>query len=112
MSLDPLFLLPVATVSAVIVIALIFWIGGKISPNVGKSDPEKLSPYACGEEFQVEEHGINMERFLIYALYFLIFDVLTFIMAISFFERGIMPAIYSAVALASVMVLVMARRHK
>ncbi|MBC7113386.1 MAG: NADH-quinone oxidoreductase subunit A [Candidatus Methanomethyliales bacterium] len=112
MSPDPLFLLPVAAVSAIFVIALIFWIGGKMSPNVPKNDPEKLAPYACGEEFQIEEHGINMERFLIYALYFLIFDVLTFIMAVSFFERGIMPAIYSAVALASVAVLVMARRHK
>lgn len=112
MSLDQLFLLPVAVVSAVIVISLIFWIGGRISPNVVKDDPEKLAPYACGEEFQIEEHGINMERFLIYALYFLIFDVLTFIMAVSFFERGIMPAIYSAVALASVIVLVIARRHK
>lgn len=112
MSLEPLFLLPVAAASAVLVIVLIFWIGGRISPKVSDRDPEKLAPYACGEEFQIEEHGINMERFLIYALYFLIFDVLTFIMAISFFERGIMPAIYSAVALASIMVLVISRRHK
>lgn len=112
MSLDSFFLLPLAAVSAAVVIAIIFWIGGKISPVAVKNDPEKLAPYACGEEFQIEEHGINMERFLIYALYFLIFDVLTFIMAVSFFERGIMPAIYSVVALASIMVLVMARRHR
>ncbi|MGQ9759460.1 MAG: NADH-quinone oxidoreductase subunit A [Candidatus Methanomethylicaceae archaeon] len=112
MSIYPFFLLPLAVGSAVIVIGVIFWIGGKISPNAAKNDPEKLSPYACGEEFQIEEHGTNMERFLIYALYFLIFDVLTFIMATSFFERGVLPATYSAVALISVMVLVIARRHK
>lgn len=112
MYLDPLLLLPLAAISAVLVIVLIFWIGGKISPNIKKSDPDKLAPYACGEELAIEEHGINMERFLIFALYFLIFDVLTFIMAISFFERGILPATYSMVALASIMVLIIARRHK
>lgn len=104
-------MLPLVAALAMLLMAIIFIIGGKISQK-GSKDPEKLAPYACGEDISFEEARINLEKFLIFALYFLIFDVITYIMAISFFERGILPGIYSVVALASILVLVLGGLHK
>ncbi|MEM2178555.1 MAG: NADH-quinone oxidoreductase subunit A [Candidatus Methanomethylicaceae archaeon] len=104
-------ILPITVILAILLTLIIFIIGGKISQKALK-DPEKLAPYACGEDVSFEEARINLEKFLIFALYFLIFDVITFIMAISFFERGILPGIYSIVALASILILVIGGLHK
>ena len=101
----------IAIAIALLIILSIFFISKKISQKQ-KYDKEKLSPYACGEDLPVEEVRINLEKFLIFALYFLIFDVITYIIAISFFERGILPATYSIIALASVLVLIIGGWHK
>ncbi|MCD6504720.1 NADH-quinone oxidoreductase subunit A, partial [Candidatus Bathyarchaeota archaeon] len=44
----------------------------------------KSAPYACGEDLPAEELKVNLERFFVFAVYFLIFDVLAFILATSF----------------------------
>ncbi|MCQ5340808.1 MAG: NADH-quinone oxidoreductase subunit A [Candidatus Methanomethylicia archaeon] len=100
-----------AIVIALLIVLSIFFIGRKFSQKQ-KYDKEKFLPYACGEDLPVEEVRINLEKFLIFALYFLIFDVITYIIAVSFFERGILPAIYSIIALASVLVLIFGGWHK
>lgn len=104
-------MLPIVVLSAVFLVLFIFLIGGSISQK-GQKDIEKLTPYACGEDLSVEEARINLEKFLIFALYFLIFDVITYMMATSFYERGIIPGIYSIVAFASILILVLGGLHK
>lgn len=90
--------------TALIVSLVFYWIGGKISPK-GKKTPGKLATYACGEEYPPEKLQLNIQRFFIYAVYFMIFDILAFVLATSFVSPGIMPALYAIVTLSAVMLL-------
>jgi NADH:ubiquinone oxidoreductase subunit 3 (subunit A) len=93
------------------VVLLIFWVGGRgTAKGVAKAEG-KTVPYACGEDLPAEESRIDLERFLIYAVYFLIFDVLAFILATSFFATGLLPVAYISVVLVAVAVLIYSRRH-
>lgn len=60
----------------------------------------------------VQELRVDLERFLVFAVYFLIFDVLVFTMATSFFNLGLAPATYSLIVLAAVAMLIISRRHQ
>lgn len=67
----------------------------------------KFIPYSCGEYFFHDLNSrINLERFMIYAIYFLIFDVAGFILAVSFNLLVFPVIIYIAVILASVILVV------
>lgn len=94
-----------------IVILLIYWVGGRVSAK-GTPGAEKVMPYACGENLPAEESRVDLERFLVYALYFLIFDVISFVIVTSFYITGIVPAMYSLIALLAVAVLILSRRHR
>jgi NADH:ubiquinone oxidoreductase subunit 3 (subunit A) len=103
------FLLP-AIFGISILIALVIYFAGRHS----KSFPEgsmKTAPYACGENMPAQEMRVDLNRFLIFAVYFLIFDVLAFTMATSYDNLGVMPVVYSLVLLMSVAMLVFTRRR-
>ena len=104
--------LPIIFGTSVLVSLIIYWISGRISPKPTSKIPSKTDSYACGENIPAGELNIDLERFLIYAVYFLIFDVLAFTMATSFFTLGLAPATYSLIVLAAVVVLVLWRRHQ
>lgn len=90
---------------------LIFWVGGRgMSKSTSKAQG-KTEPYACGEDLPAEESRIDLEKFLVFAVYFLIFDILAFILATSYFATGIMPVAYISVVLVAVAVLIYSRRH-
>jgi len=86
-----------------IAIALIFYtIGGRISAK-GKASEGKISPYSCGEDLPYEgDMRINLEKFFLFTVYFLIFDVIAFTMVISFGVSPLYAYIYALVTLASV----------
>lgn len=66
----------------------------------------KFIPYSCGENFFHDVGSrINLERFMIYAIYFLIFDVAGFILAISFNLLVLAVITYAIIALASIMLV-------
>ena len=88
---------------------LIFLVGRKIAPK-GKDVAGKTAPYACGETITVEEAKVDLERFLTFAVYFLIFDVLAFFTVTSFYNIGVMPIIYTLVVLMAVGMLIFHRR--
>lgn len=90
---------------------LIFLLGGRGSAKNEGKNKGKTEPYACGEDMPAEESRIDLERFLVYAVYFLIFDILAFILATSFTTTGIMPVAYVSVVLVAVAVLIYSRRH-
>jgi len=96
--------LPIAFLTALVVSLVLYWIGGRIAPR-GKRTPGKLATYACGEEYPPEKLQLNVQRFFIYAVYFMIFDILAFILATSFMSPGLMPALYAIITLSAVVLL-------
>jgi NADH:ubiquinone oxidoreductase subunit 3 (subunit A) len=91
-------------VASLIVSLIFFWIGSRISPK-GLKTPGKLAPYACGEDVPVMQLQVNVERYFIYAVYFLVFDALAFLLALSFSTPGFYPILFAIVVLLAVAVL-------
>ncbi|MGA2573665.1 MAG: NADH-quinone oxidoreductase subunit A [Candidatus Methanomethylicaceae archaeon] len=94
------------------IVLLIYFIGGKISAKGVAKGTGKNEPYACGEDLPAEESRVDLEKFLVFALYFLIFDILAFVLATSFYTIGIMPITYSLIVLIAVTVLMYSGRHR
>lgn len=107
----PLILLTAFAVSILIGL-IIYWTGGKVSAK-GKGDQkEKTIPYACGENPPlIEETRINLERFFIFTIYFMIFDVFAFLIAISWSAAWYLPIIYSIVVFMAVLTFMVVRRR-
>ena len=88
-----------------LLIGLIFyWIGARIAPK-GTKTPGKLAPYACGEDFPPVRLQVNMERFFLYTIFFMVFDILAVVLATSLARPGILPALYALIVFASVMLV-------
>jgi NADH:ubiquinone oxidoreductase subunit 3 (subunit A) len=106
------FLLPAAFGVSLVLALAIYWIGGRIGAKGDLGKTGKTEPYACGEELPVQDLRVDLERFLVFAVYFLIFDVLAFVLATSFYALGVAPITYSLVVLVAVAMLVFSRRHR
>jgi len=98
------FSIPLIFVLSILLGVILYIFGSIISPKV-KKKPEKLAPYACGEDLPAEKLQVNAEEFFIYATYFLIFDVVAFMLATSFGEPGFFPVLFIAVILVASVVL-------
>lgn len=83
---------------------VLYLIGSIIAPKVKKT-ADKLATYACGEDLPAEKLQVNAEEFFIYATYFLIFDVVAFMLATSFGKPGFFPILFIAIILVSSLVL-------
>jgi NADH:ubiquinone oxidoreductase subunit 3 (subunit A) len=68
-------------VVTLLVAAIIFWIGGKISPKTQPSE-DKLLPYAGGERVEHELVPVSI-RIFDYALLFIIFEVISLLLVFS-----------------------------
>lgn len=75
-------------------------VGAKGEKTVGK-----VAPYACGEDLPPRKFQVDIKNFFIYAVYFLIFDILAFILATSLSTPGFFPAIYAFIVLMAVIIL-------
>jgi len=106
------FLLPAAFGVSLILALAIYGVGGRIKPKVSSQDTRKTESYACGEVLPVEGLRVDLERFLIFAVYFLIFDVLAFTIATSFYTLGLAPVAYCLIVLVAVAMLILSRRHQ
>jgi NADH:ubiquinone oxidoreductase subunit 3 (subunit A) len=107
-----LFLLPAAFGASLVLALLLYWVGGRIKPKLISHDARKTESYACGEVLPVGVLRVDLERFLIFAVYFLIFDVLAFTIATSFTNLGLAPMAYCLIVLMAVAMLVISRRHQ
>jgi NADH:ubiquinone oxidoreductase subunit 3 (subunit A) len=105
------FILPLVFGVSLLAAVIIYLIGGKISAKGSPNVPGKTAPYACGEEAPVEEVKIGLERFLTFAVYFLIFDIFAFVMVTSFYTIGLMPIVYSLIVLMAVAMLIFGKRR-
>lgn len=107
------YLLPIVFVFCILIISLIYLIGGKASARrKSKKTDGKTASYACGENFPAEELKVDLEKFFMFAVYFLIFDVLAFILATSFSATGLLPIAYCLIILMAVIMLLSVRRHR
>jgi NADH:ubiquinone oxidoreductase subunit 3 (subunit A) len=107
------FLLPAVFGFCFLVMLFIYWLGGKASFRLRESSaPGKTAPYACGEDLPSEELKFDMDRFFIFAVYFLVFDVFAFILATSSNSLGsFLPLVYTLIVLMAVLMLLAVRRH-
>ncbi|HVP41383.1 MAG TPA: NADH-quinone oxidoreductase subunit A [Candidatus Krumholzibacteriaceae bacterium] len=106
------YLLPAVVGFCVFVMLLIYWFGGKISAKAAQgSAAGKTAPYACGEDLPSEELKFDLDRFFIFAVYFLVFDVFAFILATSFNSLGLVPIMYTLIVLMAVSMLLAMRRY-
>lgn len=109
---ESFFTLPIVLGISLVVAVVIYLVSGRISPKPTSKIPAKTESYACGENAPAGNLNVDLERFLVFAVYFLIFDVLAFTMATSFFTLGLAPATYSLIVLVAVAMLVISRRHQ
>jgi NADH:ubiquinone oxidoreductase subunit 3 (subunit A) len=111
MSTDTLFLLPIVFGVSLCAAMVIYLIGKKVSPKTNPENTGKKATYSCGEELPSTEVKIDSERFLVFAVYFLIFDVMAFVLAMSFYNLGLNPALFCIIVLLSVVMLISSRRY-
>ena len=105
------FILPLVFGVSLLAALIIYMIGGKISAKGSQNAPGKTAPYACGEDTPLEEVKIGLERFLTFAVYFLIFDIFAFVTVTSFYTTGLMPIAYSLIVLMAVAMLIFSKRR-
>ncbi len=98
------FSIPSIFVLSILLGVILYIIGSIIAPRVKKT-AGKLAPYACGEDLPAEKLQVNAEEFFIYATYFLIFDVVAFMLATSLGKPGFFPILFIAIILVSSLVL-------
>ena len=95
-----------------LIVTLIFYgIGKKIAPK-GAEALGKLAPYACGEDLPPVKLQVDVERFFIYVVYFMVFDILVVIMATSFMTPGLYPSLFAVITLVSAAFLLLAVRRR
>lgn len=80
--------------------AFIYWLGGRVAPRP-RGNGEKLEAYGCGERINPAKLQLNVEEFFIYALYFMIFDILAFLLATSMGTATWLPLLYIILMLAA-----------
>ncbi len=110
MRIDPLISLPFIFFLSLL-IGLIFYLVGRIIGAKGKETTDKVAPYACGEDLPARKLQVDVESFLVYAVYFLIFDILAFILATSLNTQGVFPAVYAVIVLMAVVILLPLQRR-
>ncbi len=103
-------MLPTVFGVALVLALLIYFVGGRTKTYL--KTPGKTEPYACGEDLPAEEMKVDMERFLVFTVYFLIFDVLAFVIATSYYTLGLGPVMYALIVLMGVAALFLSRRYR
>lgn len=91
-----------ATLVGVVVMAF----GNELSAKSPDTEG-KLAPYACGEPVPATKVRMNVENFFIYAVYFMIFDVLGFVMVTTLARPAnvLLPVVYAGTSLVSILML-------
>lgn len=96
--------IPFAFLIALFLVAVLYWWGGRISAKASPVEG-KLASYACGEELPAEKIQVNLQRFFAYCVYFMIFDILAFMLATSLSSPGLLPATFAFILLLAVVML-------
>jgi NADH:ubiquinone oxidoreductase subunit 3 (subunit A) len=97
---------------AIIVALFVLGVGREISPKSPDTEG-KLAPYACGEPVPATKVRMNVENFFIYAVYFMIFDVMGFVLATTVSQpvNLLLPLFYAGAGLVSIVILIFSWRQ-
>ena len=105
MMIDPLVSLPFIFLLSLLIALILYLVGRKVGAK-SKQSADKVAPYTGGEDLPAHKLQIDVERFLVYAVYFLIFDILAFTLATSFnAPEPVFPALYAIIVLMAVAIL-------
>jgi NADH:ubiquinone oxidoreductase subunit 3 (subunit A) len=104
MPIDPLISLPFIFLLSLLIALILYLVGKKVGAK-GKQSTDKVVPYTGGEDLPARKLQVDVERFLIYAVYFLIFDILAFTLATSLNTPGLFQALYAIIVLMAVAIL-------
>jgi NADH:ubiquinone oxidoreductase subunit 3 (subunit A) len=97
---------PTIVIVSFLVVIIIYWLGSRISKTTSEKLVESKILYASGEEPPHDAPHINLERFVIYVIYFYIFDILAFIVVTSFEQTGGATIMYTGIILTAILFLV------
>jgi NADH:ubiquinone oxidoreductase subunit 3 (subunit A) len=91
---------------SLVVAFIIVAFGNGIAPKSPDTEG-KLASYACGEPVQPTKIRVNVENFFIYAVYFMLFDVLGFVLATTLANpvNILVPLFYAGTSLISIIIL-------
>ena len=104
-------LLLIAFISSFALALSLYIIAGRISPRGVEKRSERTIPYACGEDPPpTGETRINCERFFIFTIFFMIFDVFAFMIAISYSAPIGLPMLYSLITMMAIILLLISER--
>ncbi len=95
---------PIIIFFSVIVGTVIYWIGGKLKAQ-GEPSQGKEEAYACGEDIPAAKTQVNIQSFFTYAFYFMIFDILAFVLVTSFETAGFYATLYTGIVFLAIIVL-------
>ena len=96
--------LPFILFASVLIGSVLYLVGRTIAAK-GEESKGKVASYACGEDLPAHKLQTDVGRFLIYAVYFLVFDISAFVLATSFTTPGYYPAIYALIVMMAIVVL-------
>ena len=82
----------------------IYWAGGRLKAK-GEVTKGKEEAYACGEDIPGVKSKVNVQSFFMYAFYFMIFDILAFMLVTSFGTAGIYATLYAGIVLIAMVIL-------
>lgn len=99
---------PIGFLITFLATVVIYAWGKTIAPR-SRNTGETVESYACGEE-QPDIHTHFRINWFYYAVYFMIFDIIAFIITFGAFQLGVLPsvfatALYGAVSLVAVVIL-------
>ncbi len=100
---------PLVVGLCLLVALLLYWLGGKVKYK-GTTTPGELATYSCGEDLPGGKLQIDEGLFFVFCAYFLVFDILVFVIATSLSRPGWLPALYAAIALCAITLLFPLRR--
>ena len=104
MQINPFISFPFIFLLSLLIALILYQIGKKVGAK-SKQSMDKVAPYTGGEDLPARKLQVDVERFLVYAIYFLIFDILAFILATSLNTPSIFPALYAIIVLMAVIIL-------
>ena len=113
MAINHLLSPPFIFISALLVSALLYGIGAVISQKPKeKRRSGKHEPYACGESLPAEKLQVNVERFFLYVTLFMIFDIVAFLLSLSYNANPIHRVIFIAIITSSLLMIIPEIRGK
>jgi NADH:ubiquinone oxidoreductase subunit 3 (subunit A) len=106
------FSLPFVFLLSILVGVLLYGIGYIVAPKRKRTRRSQRESYSCGEHLLSRKFQIKNERFFIYTVFFMIFDVSAFLLALSSTADALYALMFCATLVLSIFTLHVIRRRE